>query len=202
MKRNSPDSAVTGANGLIGRWLLADLVQRGRTVVALVRNAPVRRNELKAFVEMRGGDPTLLRVDELDLMRDDLGIEGDVSSVRDVYHCAGRFAWNLSEEEAHAVNVEGTARVVRWSANLPELRRLVYVGGYRMTRLPEWVPTTLPLPSIAQQQATRKRLYRTFGAYEASKIEAQLTMKAVADDNQVAVDDHLSRNSEWRQSHR
>jgi nucleoside-diphosphate-sugar epimerase/pimeloyl-ACP methyl ester carboxylesterase len=180
MKHIAPDSAITGANGLIGRWLMVDLTRRGRMVVALVRNAAARRTELKEFVGAHGGDPTLVRVDELDLMRDDLGVEGDVSSVRDVYHCAGRYAWNLSEHEAHAVNVEGTMRVVRWAAQLPELRRLVYVGGYRMTRLPEWVPTSFPLPTPA-----RKRLYRTLGAYEASKIEAQLAMRDVADENHV-----------------
>ena len=47
---------VTGATGLIGRWLVPELTRLGRDVVALVRNADSRRAEYTDWIACHGGD--------------------------------------------------------------------------------------------------------------------------------------------------
>ncbi|MCH9686340.1 MAG: alpha/beta fold hydrolase [Deltaproteobacteria bacterium] len=174
MEHHVPDTLVTGATGLIGRNLLVSLTARGRTVAAVVRRAAARAEELAAYVADHGGDPARLQVLDGDLTVDGLGLSAALPSVRDVFHCAGLFAFGLSPAQAAAINVDGSLAVVRWAAALPRLRRLVYVGGYRMTVLPPWVGDSTPRGSV------RARLYRTYGPYEASKIEANLAVRDLA----------------------
>ena len=83
-----PRSAVvTGATGLIGRWLITELTTRGIRTTALVRQPQERLEELRDWVRRRGGEPELLQTANLDLDADDLGL--DASAVRaldDVIH--------------------------------------------------------------------------------------------------------------------
>lgn len=64
-----------------------------------------------------------------------------------------------------------------WTATRTDLRRLVYLGGYRMTRLPAWVGDSHPLP-----ETTLRRLYLELGPYEASKVEAHFAVRAGAEE--------------------
>ena len=170
------DALVTGGTGFLGRWLLAELTRRGRRVVAPVRRAAARRAELGAFVASLGGDPTRLRIVEGDIEAPALGLGvDDFPRVRDVFHLAARFAFGMKRDEARGPNVEGTRRVLEWSASRP-LRRFVLLGGYRLTRPPRVLEgATYPLdPAVAA------RLYREHGAYEASKHEALRLTRAFA----------------------
>jgi nucleoside-diphosphate-sugar epimerase/pimeloyl-ACP methyl ester carboxylesterase len=178
MKNADAEVLVTGATGLIGRWLVAALTARGRNVVALVRGAPQREPELRAFVRTLGGDDARLLVVSGDVESPTLGLSGDWSGVRDVFHLAARFAFGLSPSEARRANVEGTLHVLTWSNARPSLRRFVFLGGYRMTR---------PTPAIASASAAlrfpldaraAKELYAAHGAYEASKHESALAFRA------------------------
>jgi nucleoside-diphosphate-sugar epimerase len=69
----------------------------------------------------------------------------------------------MTVEEARAGNVDTTRAVVELAARLPDLRRLVYVSGYRVSGHAEWD-------------------YRRLGAYEASKVEADAVFRARADE--------------------
>lgn len=181
MDIESADAMVTGGTGLIGRWLLADLTRRGRNVVAMVRGADARGAELRAFVDAHGGDGARLAVVEGDVERDDLGLGERLDGVRDVFHLAARFAFGLDADAARRSNVEGTLRVIAWARARPQLRRLVYAGGYRMTRM----PPSLRAAGYPLAAPTRARLYREAGAYEASKHEAYLAFLAHATEHQV-----------------
>lgn len=176
MKSCTPCTLVTGATGLIGRNLLVSLTARGRCVVAVVRRAAEREAELQDYVTRCGGDGALVRAVEGDLSEEGLGLgeEHNLSAVRDVFHCAGMYAFGATEAEAVAANVDGSLRALRWAHTRPQLRRVVVVGGYRMTKLPDWLGESRP------RGAVRRRLYRRFGAYEGSKIEASLAVREVA----------------------
>lgn len=165
----SPDVLVTGATGLVGRWLLAALTRRGHVVAALVRGADARAGALASFVERLGGDPSRLLVVEGDVEREGLGLRAPLPSVRVVHHLAARFAFGLSREDARRANVEGTEHVMRWAAALPRLERFVFLGGYRMTVTPH---TALDPDALAHHYAT--------GAYEGSKVEAYLRFRQLA----------------------
>ena len=159
-----PQVLVTGANGFIGKWLVPELVNQGYTVVAAMRNPESRgesylsaiaphinrqddwRSELK-LVEFSLGNTQALAEQLPDAERD-IGV---------VYHLAGAFAWGLDRQQAHQVNVEATESLLEWLSGFAELQRFVWIGGYRIA---------------ADQQGNEDDLYRTLGAYEASKFIA------------------------------
>lgn len=167
----APDTLVTGATGLIGRWLLAALTRQGRTVAALVREADRRAEELAAFVARLGGDPRRLVVVEGDVERAGLGLATPLPEVRVVYHLAARFAFGLTRQQAHATNVLGTEHVLRWAAGQRSLARFVFLGGYRMTARP-----------LAELDAAALEAHYAAGAYEGSKLEAYVLFRRLAEE--------------------
>ncbi|MFK8003438.1 MAG: alpha/beta fold hydrolase [Polyangiales bacterium] len=171
---NNPSVLVTGATGLIGRWLLARLSREGQGVAALVRGGEARRPELARFVSEHGGEPQ-----QLTLIDGELGEEepfaaagGRLNDVRDVYHLAAAFQFGMKPAYAQHINVGGTLRVAAFAKTLPKLRRFVALGGYRATRLPDWLENS--------ESRAFDRLYKEHGAYEASKLEAHLALQDFA----------------------
>ena len=170
----SPDVLVTGATGLIGRWLVPELTRLGHVVLVALRQANTRAEAYRRWVADHGGDPERLVFHEVDLDRDDLGLPQRAGeSVRDVFHLAARYEFGMSREEARRVNVHGSLRVLRWAAERPALRRYVLVSGYRVAA-PEVIAEVGPGPL---NDAKRDDLYQRLGAYEASKFEEHLTVQ-------------------------
>ncbi|GAA2208360.1 hypothetical protein GCM10009850_038180 [Nonomuraea monospora] len=154
-----PDSIVFGASGLIGRFLVAELLRRGRAVAATVRGA----DRLTAWLTEEGVPVDGLTVVRADITRPGLGLPpGELTQVRDVYNCAGRYAFGLGVEEARATNVTGALHVLDWAATRPGLRRVVHVSGYRVGGV-DGPPD-----------------YRRLGAYEASKAEGDAAVRTRA----------------------
>lgn len=152
------DAIVFGATGFIGRSLVAELLTRGQRVAAVVRN-----DTLTSWLASQGVDTAGL-----------VSVTGDITQplsglpeVRDVYNTAARFAFGLGVQEARATNVTGALNVLEWAATLPGLRRLVHISGYR-------VSATDGHPDYAE-----------LGAYEASKMEGDLAVRARARELQV-----------------
>lgn len=178
MNGRNIDVMVTGGTGLIGRWLLAELT-RTRGVVAPVRRAGERADELRRFVDAHGGDASRLLVVEGDVEVPGLGIEGRFDDVRDVFHLAARFAFRLDAEEARRANVDGSLHVAEWARARPALRRFVYLGGYRM------MARSSIAGAASLSDDARARLYRDHGAYEASKHESYIAVRAFAHEHQL-----------------
>jgi nucleoside-diphosphate-sugar epimerase len=92
---------VTGATGFIGSHLVAQLVEAGHEVVALVRT-PTKAADLPDTVEVVHGD-----------IRDRASLRDGMAGVDGVFHLA---AWyevgNPDVETAERVNVEGTRNVL------------------------------------------------------------------------------------------
>ncbi|MFB4316495.1 alpha/beta fold hydrolase [Actinomadura sp. 21ATH] len=171
-----PDSLVIGATGLIGRWLAAELLTQGRAVAVTVRGGPDRAEELRAWLRDHGHtDERALTVVAADITRPGLGLapedERRPASVRDVHNAAAVFRFGLGPDEARRANVDGALNVLRWAGTRPRLRRLVHVSGYRTAS------ETFPYPASPERRAA---LYRRWGAYEASKREADAAVRAVA----------------------
>ncbi|GAA3045507.1 alpha/beta fold hydrolase [Streptomyces roseofulvus] len=152
------DAIVFGATGFIGRSLVAELLARGQRVAAAVRN-----DTLTPWLTSQGVDLSRLEIVTVDITRP----LADLPDVRDVYNAAGRFAFGLSERDARSVNVTGALHVVEWAATLPRLRRLVHISGYRVSA------------------ADGHPDYAELGAYEASKSEADLAVRARAEELSV-----------------
>lgn len=173
--RAEADVLVTGATGLIGRWLVPALTRDGHRVALLMRDGAARADEIREWTRAHGGDPSALGFVTGDVEKD-AELDG-LDGVRDVYHLAARFQFGLTQQEARRANVEGSLRVLGWAAGLPSLRRFVMVSGYR-TVARSW--TSVAAKGWPLADADRDALYARHGAYEASKLEADLAVRTVA----------------------
>lgn len=120
---------ITGASGLLGSHLLAQLVQEGREVRALYRNA---------IPEIAGADKVdWVQGDILDIV----SLEEAMDGVDQVYHCAAMVSFNpRKKREMNRVNVEGTANVVN-ACIAAGVKRLLHVSSIAaMGRIREGEP--------------------------------------------------------------
>ncbi|MEV0696505.1 alpha/beta fold hydrolase [Saccharopolyspora sp. NPDC050389] len=177
----APDAVVFGATGFIGRWTVLHLLDRGRTVAAVLRDrggdGTSREGELRGWLRDRGAAAERLVVVAGDLTGGSgLGLSAEdderLAEVRDVFNTAALYRFGLQREQARAVNVEGALNVLRWAATRRDLRRLVHVSGYRVG-LDRQARYPLPEAELAE-------LYRDKGAYEGSKVEADAAVRIVA----------------------
>ncbi|GAB2769617.1 alpha/beta fold hydrolase [Amycolatopsis magusensis] len=164
---------VFGATGFLGRWTVLHLLGRGRRVAAVVRDP----GGLSDWLVDHGADVERLLFVAGDITAGPgLGLSAEdderLVGARDVFNVAARYRFGLSREEAQAVNVDGAVNVLRWAGTRPELHGLVHVSGYRVGLDPEprW-----PLP-----EAELAESYRSKGAYEGSKTEADAAVRVLA----------------------
>ncbi|MDT0267433.1 alpha/beta fold hydrolase [Streptomyces sp. DSM 44915] len=167
----APDrhALVLGASGLIGRHLVLALHQAG-VRVSTANRSPAAHRRLTHWLAEREvhRPPPDLRVD---YTRPTL-IAGECDDITEVHNCAGAYRFGMSEDEARRANVDTVRAVVAFAARLPRLRRLVHVSGYRVGGQGD------PVDLSAER---RRRAYRTLGAYEASKVEADTVFRAEAE---------------------
>ena len=156
---------VTGATGLIGRWLVPALTREGYLVTALVRSADQRKDEYLRWVRDHDGLAEQVRVVNGDLADDDLGLsDASRALVRKadiVYHLGAAMQLGLDRAHTAAVNEGGTERVVRLAVTFERRPRFVLISGFR-------------IPAANQLELDRA------GAYEASKVRADRRTRALA----------------------
>lgn len=172
----APSAAfVTGATGLVGRWLVPALTRRGRRVIALVRDADRRRADFLAWVADHGGDPAAVSVVAGDLSQPELGLAPDdrarALTARDIYHLGALMAFGADRDQSRAANVAATRAVLDLATEAPGLRRLVHLSGFRLVGGHQHRHHGID-PDGPYRAADYDRLYRRLGAYEASKMEA------------------------------
>ncbi|MFI0454403.1 SDR family oxidoreductase [Actinomadura sp. 6N118] len=179
---NKPDTLVVGATGLIGRWLMAELLAQGRSVAVTVRGGPARDAELRTWLRQHEIDDQALTVITADMTQPGLGIapedQDQLSSVRDVFNAAGIYRFGMGRKEARQANVDGAVNVLRWAGARPHLRRFIHISGYRVAAEAEALPFPAP-----EDQLTR--LYQRFGAYEASKREGDAAVRTIAAQKEI-----------------
>lgn len=108
---------VTGATGLVGHNIVAELLRRGRRVRALVRDVERGRERVPAGAELVPGDVT-----------DERSIARAIDGCRVVYHAAGLpEQWLRDAATFQHVNVGGT-RIVGEAALRAGVERFVYTS--------------------------------------------------------------------------
>lgn len=108
---------VTGGTGLLGSYLLRDLVRRGKKVSALYRSTIPTGDFAKSVSWIKG--------DILDIVL----LEEVMAQMEEVYHCAAIVSFNPARKyEMLKINAEGTANVVN-AALRTGIRKLVHVGS-------------------------------------------------------------------------
>ncbi|MCF6328070.1 MAG: SDR family oxidoreductase, partial [Devosiaceae bacterium] len=169
-----PDILVTGATGLIDRWLVPQLSSQGKSVAVLIRNADQRANEYKHWINQQHGNPANVEFFEFDLTApDNTLLNLDISEVQDVYHLAARYQFGLNKHEARKTNVVGSLSFLQWCKQIPNLSRFVFVTGYLAATHAKNIQR---LNKNKQQQAIENQ-YKTTGAYEASKVEENIALQ-------------------------
>ncbi|MFD3745969.1 alpha/beta fold hydrolase [Nocardia sp. NPDC058633] len=158
------DSVVFGAAGFIGRSLVAELLRTGHTVTAALRTGS--QDRLRNWLDGQDVDTAGLTITTTDIGEPDLALSDTVDGVRDVYNAAALMKFGLDAQVARRVNLDGAVHVLEWAARQPDLRRIVHITGYRAA------------------ENGGKQDYGN-GAYEASKVEADLLLRRIAADRDI-----------------
>ncbi|MFC6013430.1 alpha/beta fold hydrolase [Nocardia lasii] len=158
------DSIVFGAAGFIGRSLVAELLRTGHTVTAALRAGS--QDRLRGWLDEQHVDTTGLTITTTDIGEPDLALGEPVEGVRDVYNAAAVMKFGLDAEVARRVNLDGAVHVLEWAARQPDLRRIVHITGYRAVG-----------DGGPQDYGN--------GAYEASKVEADGVLRAIAAERNI-----------------
>lgn len=118
---------VTGATGLLGAHLVHRLLSDGRPVIALRRDS----SSLELFnrvgrVYGQPNEPEWAHAS----IEDDEALNGLVTRVKTVFHCAGLVSFYQQDREAlYETNVLGTARLVNLLLSLSEPPALIHVSS-------------------------------------------------------------------------
>jgi thioester reductase-like protein len=126
---------LTGATGFVGMAVLARLLAAGHEVHCLVRatdddDAQARLRAVLNRVRAPSTGRTVAVAGDLTAPRLGLGDRHDelAAAVGSVIHSAASVAFDLPLDEARAINVQGTRRVLDFAAAVPDLRRVTYVS--------------------------------------------------------------------------
>ncbi|MCH7394549.1 SDR family NAD(P)-dependent oxidoreductase [Acinetobacter dispersus] len=165
---------VAGATGFIGRYLILELLKQGHRVFALLRNQAKQQPVLTNWLSQKGVSLNQLSFIQGDVTQTDLAISRvdweKLKSINTLYNSSALFAWNLSMQQARAVNVEGALNLLTCVQQHCALKRAVHVSGYMLT-----ITSHLQQAGICLEQPEGTQwqsVYQHLGAYEASKIEA------------------------------
>ncbi|QJX46216.1 NAD-dependent epimerase/dehydratase family protein [Hymenobacter taeanensis] len=151
---------VTGGSGLVGSFLIAELIARGESVRALYRGENTPQIPGADQVEWVSGD-----------LRDALGLRVALAGVTHVFHCAGLVSYAPQDETAlQQINVEGTANVVDACLERPGIR-LGYVSSVAALGSK---PGEQPTGTVQLDESAKWDLGAEHNAYATSKYLAEL----------------------------
>ena len=106
---------VTGGTGFIGRFVVANLLNRGEPVYVLVRKGSQKK--LASLREIWNADETRVVAVTGDLAKPNLGVaEAEIAKlkgkIKHIFHLAALYDINASAEAQELANIEGTRHAI------------------------------------------------------------------------------------------
>lgn len=168
---------VVGATGFIGKFLVAQLLRDYDQVFALCRNLDLQESSLRSWLEKRGANHKKLSCLQGDVTMPALGISVEdwqrLTTVNYLFNCSALFTWNLSIQQAKAVNVSGLINLLECVNKHCQIQRAIHLSGYMLTLTEHLRDVGVNLEHI--DKTNWQPVYQKLGAYEASKIEGHFT---------------------------
>jgi nucleoside-diphosphate-sugar epimerase len=156
---------VTGATGFLGTHLVRRLLAEGARVRALARSATKAEPLLQQGAELAVGE-----------IVDRAAVRAALDDVAVVYHLAGQlFRPDVPAADYHKTHVEGTRTLLSVCRERPQLERFVHCS------------TTGVLGATGEHAADEAAPYRPTNAYEQSKAQAEVLVRAAAQEGVPAV---------------
>ena len=130
---------ITGATGLVGAHVALQLIQQGKSVVAIKRNGSDIIKTKKLFSYYTSDSENLFnKIKWVDADISDIyGLLDALEGIDTVYHCAGFVSFNSKDnKKIHHINTEGTANVVNACLE-KKTKALCYVSSIATLQNPD-----------------------------------------------------------------
>ncbi|HEU5350019.1 MAG TPA: SDR family oxidoreductase [Terracidiphilus sp.] len=126
---------VTGATGFLGMQLVRELLGKrpNATLALLIRDRAGQPGQQRAESFVAAADRARVQVYSGDVSRPECGLDAETyrklqATATRVIHSAATVRFDHTLEEARAINVEGTRRILDFAGGSRQLRSFAYVG--------------------------------------------------------------------------